>query len=425
MMGIRSGTQLFPLAGLFTLTLALSSCSIGPRTPISVPSPDSTEAKTPPSKDSSAKEDDFRLPEAQWVREDREIAAEVEPAQPSEEQATRVGHALVSIGARPPWETEIPASAPAKAKVNKKPWRLQKTIWVGEGYLYQAAFTPDEKSVLTLSTQSGELFHYATSGKLLNKIPLNDFEEFEDVEFAVLREATDHPQVVITRESATSILDLQSGNSDPLSSSPSGTGVQHSGRQGLYGISDRHTEPQSGSLILQWVTGELAAIFKCDERPDDWALSADGKTIALQYYPSNKTQVIDLLHRRLLLEVASPRWGGSVALSPDGALMALGGESLRLVSLANGKVLAEDTSYKNNINDVRFTANGDTLLVSAYDGKARSYSLPADLSSLTQLPSPQLLSHSGSANVYALGLSKDGNSLVTSSGDKTLKIWVR
>jgi WD40 repeat protein len=52
------------------------------------------------------------------------------------------------------------------------------------------------------------------------------------------------------------------------------------------------------------------------------------------------------------------------------------------------------------------------------------YVLPADLDALDALPRPQLLSH-GRANVYALAMTPDGRRLVTSSGDQTLKVWMR
>jgi WD40 repeat protein len=105
--------------------------------------------------------------------------------------------------------------------------------------------------------------------------------------------------------------------------------------------------------------------------------------------------------------------------------LAIGGERLVLIEVATGKIALEDSSYKNNIHEIHFSQSGDLLLVSAYDGKARSYALPSDLSTLKELKPTQELKHLGEAIVYAVSLSPDERRLVTSSGDKTLKIWDR
>jgi WD40 repeat protein len=147
--------------------------------------------------------------------------------------------------------------------------------------------------------------------------------------------------------------------------------------------------------------------------------------LAINYYPSNLTQLLDLERLALVGSVPSPQWGGSVAYSPSGTYLALGGAHLALHAMAEGRLLATDKAFANNIADVRFTPQGDLLLVSAYDGKVRSYVLPMGETLPERLPAPQLLRHAGTANVYGLGLSQDGRLLVTPSGDKTLKLWVR
>jgi WD40 repeat protein len=147
--------------------------------------------------------------------------------------------------------------------------------------------------------------------------------------------------------------------------------------------------------------------------------------LAVSYIPADQVEILDLREKKLIGKVDLPKWGSAVAISPDRSIMAVGGEKLQNVRFPSGEVLAEDAQFGNNIHKVRFTPQGDLLLVSAYDGKARSYALPKDLSTITSLPRPQSLSHLGQAIVYALGLTKDGRMLVTSSGDKTIKIWRR
>jgi WD40 repeat protein len=276
-----------------------------------------------------------------------------------------------------------------------------------------------------LSNQSGRVYRYDLDGKLLNKIDLPGFREFDDAAFAPLLELLDRPQVFIARPEGTGVLDVESGKIDTLTHTPPGTNIEHTGRPGLYGVSYRRTTPQSGELVLQWITGEIALRARCQHRPDGFALSPDGRYLAIAYYPADQVEVIDLQAQQLVSTLKLPKWGSALAISPDGKWLALGGERLQVVSFPEGHLVAEDAAYENNIDTVRFTPQGDLLLTSAYDGKARSYVFPSDLSETKKLPAPQLLSHNGTANVYALGLTPDGRMLVTSSGDETLKIWKR
>lgn len=411
-------------AGMMGAGAVLLACTISPRTPLYEPRSESKddEAALPEEED-----EDFQIPEAERVTN---AGARNEPraaeAEDGEAPSVQLGSATFWLGPRPPWAAleQMPETPSAASQASTR-WRLQRTVHVGHGYLHHAAFVPGDQSVVTLSNQTGRLYHFDLAGKALGEIPLPGFREFDDAAFTPLVEIPGRAQLLITRPEGTGVLDLSSGRIDDLEDTPAGTDIAHASRPGLYGVSHRRTQPQSGTLVLQWLSGEVALRAECRERPDAWALSPSGRHLAISYYPSNHVEIIDLREQTLTSTVALPRWGSPVDISPDGKLMALGGEKLQIASFPSGKILAEDTAYDNNIDTVRFTPQGDLLLVSAYDGKARSYVLPEDLAGAKTLPRAQLLRHAGSANVYALGLSLDGRSLVTSSGDKTLKIWKR
>jgi WD40 repeat protein len=302
-------------------------------------------------------------------------------------------------------------------------WRLEKTISVGKGYLYKAAFSRDEQSVFVLSQQDGVFRQYALkTGHLLQQVPLNDFKEFEAVDFA----PHTHENVFIIRDQGLSTLNLSTGKIITVLGLDGGDQIEELAPPGLFALSNRRIEPQSGTVTLVWMDGGApteALRILSDERPDGVALSSDGRYLALNVYPSNYVYLTDLVARRLVHRLSPPQWGASVAFSPDGQLLALGGAELHVHDTTTGALVARDTGYGNNIGNLRFTPQGDLLLTSAFDGKARSYVLGS--TPIRDLRTPQTLRHRGSANVYGLGLAHDGRKLATSSGDTTVKIWAR
>ena len=271
-----------------------------------------------------------------------------------------------------PWEQAVqarPEPAPSR-------WRLERTIGVGVGYLYRALPTMDNLGIVTLSTRDGGLRYYERkSGKLVLRIDLPDYVEFEDADFVIVGERP--LRVLVQRESGVVIYDLEGSGPARGVALPAGNLVRATTFPALYGFAKREIPSHTGSLSLLWVAedGSAAPAFDLvmSERPDAWALSTDGRFLAVNYYPSNLTQLLDLERSSLVAEIESPTWGGNVAFSPDRSYLAMGDAHLALHAAADGRLLATDETYGNNIADVRFSPRGDLLLVSAYDGKVRSY----------------------------------------------------
>lgn len=374
------------------------------------------------------------------------------PEPTAAEAVLKLGAASIEFGVHPPFEPSpykpsTLSPAPAHRGQLSKHWRLKKRIWVGYGYLHHAELSGDGQRVLTLSEQEGALRAYDVgTGKLRHRVSLPGFGEFDSVGFSALDDEQDNVLVVrqpfstsqgkAPSDNVPLLIDLALGTFSPAPELPVGGGLRTAERPGLFGIVERLTDPQSGTLSFWWIQlrtraegpksldAQLALRLECAERPDDWALSKDGKLLAIAYYPSNRVELLDLDQRQVLLRLPAPKWNGSLALSPDSRLLALGGAELRVHLVPSGEQLAADDKYKNNIDTIRFTPQADLLLTSAYDGLARSYSLPQRLDTLSALPRPQTLAHGG-ANVYALAMTPDGRRLVTSSGDRTLKVWER
>src|SRR5690606_20998427 len=282
-----------------------------PRTPIV---PDSTEdgATRPPGDDDKDNDEDFQLPEAESVGGDLPGSrSRATSSSNQEDDFAPVGLAQIALGSRPPWGSLEQLSGMSEPGPSAPPqWTLQKSIWVGQGYLYHAAFTPGAKSVVTLSNQSGVIYHYDLGGKLLSETALPEYREFDDAGFIPMLELSDPPQLFFTRPRETSVVDLSSGRIESLAESAPDTDIAHSGRPGLYGVSYRSTNPQSGMLVLQWLSGEIALKAACAHRPDAWALSPDGKDVAGSDYPADHVEGIDVQNKALVGTLQLPTGGG-------------------------------------------------------------------------------------------------------------------
>jgi WD40 repeat protein len=294
--------------------------------------------------------------------------------------------------------------------------------------LYRALPTPDGTGIAVLSTRDGGLRYYdRASGELRVRINLPDYAEFEDADFAIVGEQP--PRALVVRQSEVALYDLVGASPPRVVELPTGDGIGATVRAGLWGFLRREVSTQTGALWLRWLQADGASTsaleLAASERPDAWSLSNDGRQLAINYYPSNLTEVLDLERSELVASIPAPEWGGNVAFAPSGRYLALGGEHLALHAADDGRWLASDKAFGNNISDLRFTPDGGLLLVSAYDGKVRSYAMPSTGALPEKLPAPQLLQHARRANVYALGLSRDARLLVSPSGDKTVKLWVR
>lgn len=164
----------------------------------------------------------------------------------------------------------------------------------------------------------------------------------------------------------------------------------------------------------------LAAELPQTERVDAWALSRDNRYLARVFYPSDRVTVVDLHDGRTLVEAPAQRYVGSVEFSPDGRWLVLGGEGVKLFDLADPTRRAEYTYFYNNVGDVEFSPSGDVLAVASFDGAVRL--LTYDVQSL-RFELERTFAHQKNTNVYALSFTSDGNVLMSSCGDQTVRYW--
>jgi hypothetical protein len=160
------------------------------------------------------------------------------------------------------------------------------------------------------------------------------------------------------------------------------------------------------------------------ERVDGIDLSRDNRLLAVVHYPSNTVRVLDLVnHGRELFRIQAPRYAADCAFSPNGRWLAVGGEGVFLVDLLNPHRRALYSHVFNNVGRVGFSPSGDTLLASAYDSRIRAFAIQGPDAQGLRLTKVTELSHEGKANVYGFFMTPDARSLVSASGDQTIRIF--
>jgi WD40 repeat protein len=156
------------------------------------------------------------------------------------------------------------------------------------------------------------------------------------------------------------------------------------------------------------------------ERVEDWDFDVALRRLAVTYYPSNTVEVLDLERREVSWVSPVPEYTNALDVSPDDRFLAVGGSACVVLDLASGREVGRDAHFGNNIHSVRFSPSADALAVSSYEGKIRIFDTAPPAAALRLR---KVLRHTGTANVYALAFAEGGAELVSSSGDKTVRIW--
>jgi WD40 repeat protein len=142
--------------------------------------------------------------------------------------------------------------------------------------------------------------------------------------------------------------------------------------------------------------------------------------MAVTLYPSDRVELIELRAGEVVWSVPSPRYSNTIDISPDGRIVAVGGEFLSLIDADNPLRSSTYRDFANNIHTVRFSPSGDAVAVSSYDGHIRIISTDMKTPDATLI---KVLRHAGDSSVYSLVFGRDGSFLISSSGDRTIRFW--
>lgn len=318
------------------------------------------------------------------------------------------------------------APLPPAAPNRYSSWREVERIDVGQSHLTQVDRLPSGKLV-TLSQAEGKVRVYERGQKRL--VARHDNPTFQEFE----------PSALLAWPTAPDRFVQGTPRGLELFDAPTGT---------LLGSIDPHPvwklrwsadarllmalgpgEVEGGSTLRFFARGDGAKMqplgeLSFQQRVDAWDLSPDARLLALAHYPSEEVRVLDLqAGGEELFRGPAPRYAGDVAFSPDGRFLAVVGDGLLLLDLANTDRRAFYSYLKNNAGHVRFSPSGDAVIMSSYDGKLRILGIGQDASGRLELTLLKELSHAGDANVYAFVLSSDGSELISASGDRTLRTF--
>lgn len=313
---------------------------------------------------------------------------------------------------------------------NYKQWRMRKQINVGVGYLDQAGLLTSNEAFVVSNEDLKIRVYDLQTGKQKSSVEIPGAKQFQAAFFvpwaptpdANLRGAPDLT-LLFGSNAGLSVLDPTTAERLKQISNEPAWDLRWTREGSILGAINTDLSTQSSKL--RFYDQSLKVFFEVQgkERIDDWSLSADGKLLAVTYYPSDSVEVIDISSGKLLLKVPSPPYSNSVDISPDGEWVATSGGFVELIRINNPEEKYRFMRFKNNVHQVRFSPSGDALVASAYDGQARILSLPKDPKKSTELHLEKLLPHLGTANVYRVEFTQDGSGLLTSSGDKTLRYW--
>lgn len=322
----------------------------------------------------------------------------------------------------------VAAPLPAPDPDRYRSWTQQARIWVGKGYLEHAGFLDNERLLVTRSDEeTGVRVYQRDSRRLLAN---HDLQLGPLSSAAVLPWSAESSSFLLGSAGGVQLYDARTGAMLTMLSARPVSDMRWSpdGKVLVVCTTPAPDQPSQLTFYLKQSAREPHDVVALRElgnlplfgRVEGWDLSRDNRLLAVSLYPQETVMVFDLQRGEIVTQVPGPNYSGSASISPDGRWLAVGGQGLLLVDLANPVRRAFYSYYQNNIASVRFSPSGDALLTSSFDGRVRIFGYDDAGPALRLI---KTLSHDGQANVYAIQFTQDGNSLLSASGDQTLRLF--
>lgn len=325
-------------------------------------------------------------------------------------------------------ETFLSKPLPAALPRRYAAWHETARINVGKSHLSQIALLPSGQLVAMSEQEASVRVYEPTSKRLVVNIKVPGFTEFRTG--SVLAWPGARGRIVVGGSRGVMLFDAVTGmlektlDERPVQALRWSADLRYLVALGNGAVEQHsvlHVFERTPSNDLTWVVS-----LDVEERVDAWDLSADNRLLALSLYPSGSLRVVDLLRDEAeVFRIQGPEFMGDVAFSPDGRLLAAGGDGLLVVDLLNSDRRAFYSFVYNNIGCVRFSPSGDALFASSYDGRLRIFEVSgvSDSTSNMRLSLSKELRHTGRSNVYGFAFTKDGSAITSVSGDQTLRTF--
>lgn len=309
-------------------------------------------------------------------------------------------------------------------------FRETSRITVGKGYLYDVALLP-EGLVATFSDEDGKVRVYdLRHARLVATFAVPGFARFAGGAIAAF--PGERPRIVAASKAGLFLVDARTGAVEARVSAEPFRHVRFSPDERVlvavqsFGIGGPSQNSKLSFFERQGSELRLVRTMPFGERVDGVDLSRDHRLLAVTLYPSNSLQVLDLAKpegERERFRVQGPRYASDCSFSPDGRLVAVGGQGVLVVDLVNSDRRAFYGKFKNNVGRVRFSPSGDALVASSYDSRLRAFAVEGPDTQGLRLSLLKELRHADGANVYGFAFTADGASLVSGSGDRTLRTF--
>ncbi|MEC4894834.1 MAG: AAA-like domain-containing protein [Oscillatoria sp. PMC 1051.18] len=200
--------------------------------------------------------------------------------------------------------------------------------------------------------------------------------------------------------------------------SPDGNYFAAGSDDGIIQLWQRDATGKFPKSPYQTLQAHDSAVMTLTFSPDGQILASGSADRTVKLWQWDYTNKLQLLPHKILQGHSA--LVGSIAFSPDGKMLASESEKTIKLWQRDGTLLKSWQAHAAGISQVIFSLDGQTLISSSMDKTIKFW----DISNLEEFVGrPEKILNGHSNGIGSIALSADGQRLVSGSLDKTIKIW--